>query len=72
MASPCLGGSLTATVRNTVESGAQRTAERHGVKQVGNRNEFIESDALGCSVTHLSAELAEHFREPCGTSSRAR
>ena len=28
-----LGGSLTATVRNTVESGAQRTAERHGVKK---------------------------------------
>ena len=48
-----LSGSLPATVRNILESGAQRKAERHGVAQVGNRNEFIESGAFGCGTAHL-------------------
>ncbi|EJK56655.1 hypothetical protein THAOC_23417 [Thalassiosira oceanica] len=34
-----LRGSLTATFRNTIESGAQRNADRHGVGQVGDEHE---------------------------------
>ncbi|EJK62003.1 hypothetical protein THAOC_17404 [Thalassiosira oceanica] len=64
-----LSGSLTATVRNTLESGAQRTAERLGVAQVGNRHECLESGALGCAAAHLvvlqdiAGDLLSDFEE---------
>lgn len=50
-----LRGSLTATFRNTIESGAQRNADRHGVGQVGDEHEFFRSDAFEKGTAQLGS-----------------
>ena len=48
-----LRGSLTATFRNTIESGAQQKADRLGAAQVGDKHEFLRSEAFAVGTAHL-------------------